>query len=436
MEPRERLEKLRRLKELRQKAGIQPAQQQAAPAPTAPQSTPQNTPAGMTYAGMPGRMQMDVAMGKTPTQVGGSVLLEATKGFMNWASDEISSLTPQFAKDWLQYEIGSAVKALPKDLVKAMSDGVEAVQAWAANNPEKARGAEAALLAGSAMYTPIREGMKTATYDKALMNTLKPYMNEANKAEMLKDGRLKPGYIGAGRSAVDDQGWGRGFGKSIFTANDDVKRQMRALSTVPGFSPYQSNIRRLELVDKEIANASNILQGKLDDLGKTAAGRIPKGDLKKYFSKANVRSVFNNQRGVTRQTFMTDAEYDRILRDIKYYIRTQRADGAVSVGHVHKQRKRIDHAFRNAKGDRRAKGELLPTREELIWKTERDILNKIIDRTSTKAGSERARISTLYDIAETIHQKATKGHLRAYDDFAEHVPFIGDTSVRIIPGIR
>ena len=428
MEPRERLEKLRRLKELRQKAGASAPAQSPEPIP--------DQPAGMTYAGMPGRMQMDVGMGKTPTQVGGSLLLEATNGFMEWAGNELSDVTPQLVKDWFKYEFGSAVNALPKDFVKAASSGIDSIKQWVANNPEKARAANAALMAGSTMAPVLRAGMKTGSYDKAVTNTLKPYMNEHNKAEMLNDGRLKPGYIGGGRSAVDEQGWGRGLSKTAFVVTDEVKQQARALKTVPGFNPYQTNIRRFELVDKEIANASNILQSQLDDLGKTGAGLVSRDMRNKAFSKSNVRSVFNKQRGVTRNTYLTDAEYQRIAEDIRHYIHVNRADGAVSVGHIHKQRKLIDHAFRNAKGQRRAAGDLLPSRDELIWKTERDILNKIIDRTSTKAGSERARIATLYDVRETLHQKATKGHIKAYDDFAEHVPLIGDTAVRIVPGVR
>ncbi|MBT8449876.1 MAG: hypothetical protein KJO69_09310, partial [Gammaproteobacteria bacterium] len=289
--------------------------------PTVQPTAKPEQPAGMTYSGIPGRIQMDVGMGKTPTQVGGSALFEATKGFIDWAGDEISSLTPQVAKDWLQYELGSAVNAMPKSFVKSMSKGLASVQQWIADNPEKARGVEALIMAGGAAYAPIKQGMKAGTYDQALMNTLKPYMNEHNKSEMLEDGRLKSGYIGGGRAAVDEQGWGRGIGKTIFTVNKDVARQKRALSTVPGFSPYQTNIRRLEVVNDEIVNASKALQRNLDDLGKTPAGRIQKQDLKKYFSKANVQSVFNKQKGVTRNTFLSDDEYARILADIKYYIR-------------------------------------------------------------------------------------------------------------------
>lgn len=406
----------------------------SAPAPQ-PEAVP-DQPAGMTYAGMPGRMQMDVGMGRTPTQVGGSLMLEAVNGFMEWAGNEVSDITPQLVKDWFKYELKSNVNAMPKSFINAASKGIDGVQKWIANNPEKARSVNAAIMAGTMMTPVLREGMKAGTYNKAVENTLKPYMNEHNKAEMLNDGRLKPGYIGGGRSAVDEQGWGRGIAKTAFTVTDDVKQQARALKTVPGFNPYQTNIRRFEVVDKEIANASNILQSQLDDLGKTSAGLVPKDMRMKAFSKSNVRAVFNKQKGVTRNTYLTDAEYQRIVADIKHYIHVNRADGAVSVGHIHKQRKLIDHAFRNAKGQRRAAGDLLPSRDELIWKTERDILNKIIDRTSTKAGSERARIATLYDIRETLHQKATKGHIKAYDDFAEHVPFIGDTAVRIVPGVR
>ncbi|MBT8145455.1 MAG: hypothetical protein KJN90_01300, partial [Gammaproteobacteria bacterium] len=65
MQPRERLENLRRLKALRAKAAVSPIPDQ---------------PAGMTRGDWMGVAQTDIQMGRTPTQVSGGVLLEVTKG--------------------------------------------------------------------------------------------------------------------------------------------------------------------------------------------------------------------------------------------------------------------------------------------------------------------------------------------------------------------
>ena len=384
-------------------------------------------PAGMTYAGLPGRMQMDVSMGKTPTQVGGSLMLQTANNFIDWASDAIGKVTPQLVKDWFRYEVGSAFNALPNDYMKAASEGMESVQRWIANNPEKARAIDGLIMSASLTAPALKAGKKFSTMDKALTNSVTPYKNQHNVAEMLKDGRIKPG------GTTDAEGWGLGMGKTVFVETDAVKAQKRALSTVEGFSPYQTNIKRLDLVDKEIVNSSKLLQQNLDTLGKTARGRISKQDLQTAFSKSQVRSRFNADKSIRRKNFLTDQEYNEILDDIKYHLRSNRADGSISVGEIHKQRKLIDHAYRNAKGQRRLNGELNPTRDELKWRTERDILNRLVDRVAPGTKEERIRLKNLYDVSETLHQKATKGNLRFYDDAAEHVPFMGEKKIKILP---
>lgn len=333
----------------------------------------------------------------------------------------ISENTPDEVKDYLR-QTAENFLSLPnvQSSLEIIKGGNTQVDYWEKQYPRLSKDIKAALdistLAAGGMVSG--KGAYTRMTNDALKDSVRPYMNQANMAEMLNDGRIRPGTTS----------------KVKFVETPEVKQQIAALRTVPGFKPAQTNIKRFALVDDEIKVSGQRMQDRLEGLAKSGRGYVSRPRMDSVLSKKHIKNRFNSSGDkLERSEFMTDKEYQQIVDDVRFGLQSKRADGAIHVSDIHKYRKQLDHRYRNVKGENRAAGKLNESRDERIWRVKRDIMNDIIDRVSPGSKQERARLKTLYDVRETLHQKAFKGEIYYYKDAMNKVPFAGDTAVKIMP---
>ena len=393
---------------LRQQS-VSPSAPVSVPSPDLPQlptgygSGIQPQPPGMTYAGLPGIMQ---EVGQIPPQTGKVYMLtEAAEQFADWAGDKISKATPQLVKDWLQYEIGANVAALPDGLVNAMSRSVGAVQKWMDNNPEKARKAQALMTMGALAAPAVKRPLNWE-------EVTRPYQN-------IRQRRAK-------YTQITPKDW-----KGTYTYPMDWKAQQmeQVLKTVPGFDGRQASytMPNGQVIKLPPAQGGNVIDQKnlvIADIQRSGQNLQKKlAHAPAQFSRRevsmNLRRDYNNLLKDPRYSDYRNADIDAYINDVLDVMDKHAVKGRMNANQLWKARQEIDDIFEFHAGPRRTAlsmgsvdpATLIPTEREILWKQARASVHKLLEAKVPGTRKELKRMSILYSARDMMVDKAASKNI-------------------------
>lgn len=361
--------------------------------------------AGTSFGGIPGIMQ-EVQQGQQTPQMGkGLVLADAANQAGSWAMDQVIDLTPDAVKQFLGQTIGAAANKVPKSLLEGLAKGPEYVSQWAMENPEKARKAEAMLMIGGAAL-PARKPFRM---QKLYEGIVEPYSNKKNR-----------------KAALDQMQVEGLLQTKAFPPSREQQSMMRAVRTVPGIKPGNINSKNYVLIRDHLNESTKKLQVQLDAIQNV---KVSKREIRKTLEKAarNVNAAYRKSQR------MSDEEITTYIDDVLDQIGEVKTPGALL-----RARKAVDRYFRTMSNQRRMdpSNALIPTRDEMKWRSARDSLNALLEMKVPGTRGELRRQHMLYKTLDTLADKAEFEPNTAYGRrIKPFIPFIRDKTMTLTPRI-
>lgn len=346
-----------------------------------------------------------------PKQAGLLMMNEAVEGFYDWASKEVSDLTPKLVKDWAAQEMQDMAWMLDtpigKKAVNAIASGKEQIEKFEKAYPEQARIFGAGLTVSSilpAAYgggkpaTPTKWGTKKAKNWDWLEKVTEPYQNIRQRR--FQENKLTP----------KDK-----LGTYQFPLDAKQKDMLDVLKTVPGMnkSRFGNTRDHKNLVIQEISNASQDVQKKLVASGAKFSDREIETVLKGGFKELLKDPRFAKFRG-------KDESVENAINLAMEVVEKHKVGNVLPADNLWKARQEIDDIFQYFAGPRRTAlsmgsvdpATLIPTQDEVFWKTSRQAIHKLLE-TKVPGNRERLkRISILYSTKDMMIDKIASQKIR------------------------
>lgn len=209
-------------------------------------------------------------------------------------------------------------------------------------------------------------------------------------------------------------------GKIIYPLNIDQKRIKDVLKTVPGLKRGFTHARHYEIIRDHNMLSAEALKERLIKSKKFVNDREVRRTLERAADN------FNKQYDLSKR--LTPEERFMFIDDALDRIKSPK-----NTAQLLDARKAADFQFRKFSNDRRMRGELIPTRDEMKWRSTRDSLNALLEMKEPGYKKEITRQHLMYKALDTLDDKVDAQFVEQNKSFIErHLPKV--TSV-IMPRV-
>jgi len=265
--------------------------------------------------------------------------------------------------------------------IKALKEGKEQWADFEQENPRWAADMKAVGIIGS---TALMGSRPAAKLTKKVFFGRNDYLSDLLKPIKIKDINLKKNIRTEGLK-----------GNIVYKPSLEDKEIIKVLDSIDELKTGYLPARTYEIIDSRIATEANKLKEKLIASGKS----VNNNEIKLTLNRA----INNFDRQYDKSKRLSKKERFEFIDDS-----LDRIGNPQTTAELLEARKAADKRFRFFSNDRRMKGELIPTREELKWRSVRDSLNGLLEMKEPGYKADINRQHLMYKSLDSIEDKVYK----------------------------